>query len=219
MKHYLDLVPISVKIHRKQSRMSIFCIVLAVFLVTTIFGMADMFVRSQILQTQQEYGNWHIAIKNISNEEASIIASRPDVKVFSPYGVLNYRGDLGYTLGGKNVAICGCDESYITEIWAGQLEDGVFPQASNEALVTENVKQIMGVAIGDSIAVETPDGDKLNFTISGFMNNTDSIMSGDSYGIILNIEDYCAIYPNVSDGEPNDYGIMFFTQYKGKLQI
>ena len=63
MKHYLDLVPISVKIHRKQSRMSIFCIVLAVFLVTTIFGMADMFVRSQILQTQREYGNWHIAIK------------------------------------------------------------------------------------------------------------------------------------------------------------
>ena len=219
MKHYLDLVPISVKIHRKQSRMSIFCIVLAVFLVTTIFGMADMFVRSQILQTQQEYGNWHIAIKNISNEEASIIASRPDVKVFSPYGVLNYRGDLGYTLGGKKVAICGCNESYITEIWAGQLEDGVFPQASNEALVTENVKQIMGVAIGDSIAVETPDGDKLKFTISGFMNNTDSIMSGDSYGIILNTEDYCAIYPNVSDGEPNDYGIMFFTQFANTRNI
>ena len=137
MKHYLDLVPISVKIHRKQSRMSIFCIVLAVFLVTTIFGMADMFVRSQILQTQQEYGNWHIAIKNISNEEASIIASRPDVKVFSPYGVLNYRGDLGYTVGGKKVAICGCNESYITEIWAGQLEDGVLTDLGgkkNEAL-------------------------------------------------------------------------------------
>lgn len=194
MKHYLDLVPISAKIHKKQSRMSIFCIVLAVFLVTTIFGMADMFIRSQILQAQQESGNWHIAIKNISNEEAAIIASRPDIEVFSPYGVLNYRGDLGYTLGGKDVAICGCDESYITEIWTDQLEEGVFPQTSNEALVTENAKQIMGVAIGDSIAVETPDGDKLNFTISGFMNNTASIMSGDSYGIILNTEDYCAIY-------------------------
>ena len=219
MKHYLDLVPISAKIHKKQSRMSIFCIVLAVFLVTTIFGMADMFIRSQILQAQQESGNWHIAIKNISNEEAAIIASRPDIEVFSPYGVLNYRGDLGYTLGGKDVAICGCDESYITEIWTDQLEEGVFPQTSNEALVTENAKQIMGVAIGDSIAVETPDGDKLNFTISGFMNNTASIMSGDSYGIILNTEDYCAIYPNVSDGEPNDYSIMFFTQFANTRNI
>ena len=52
MKHYLDIVPISAKVHRKQNRMSICCIVLAVFLVTTIFGMADMFIRSQISKTQ-----------------------------------------------------------------------------------------------------------------------------------------------------------------------
>ena len=54
MKSYLDLVPISAKVHRKQNRMSIICIVLAVFLVTAIFGMADMFIRGQILQAQQE---------------------------------------------------------------------------------------------------------------------------------------------------------------------
>ena len=40
MKHYLDLVPISAKIHKKQSRLSVSCIILAVLLVTTIFGMA-----------------------------------------------------------------------------------------------------------------------------------------------------------------------------------
>ena len=65
MKSYLDLVPISEKIHQRQSRMAVFCIVLAVFLVTTIFGMADMFIRSQVLQTQEEYGNWHIGIKQM----------------------------------------------------------------------------------------------------------------------------------------------------------
>lgn len=54
MKSYLDLVPISAKVHRKQNRMSIICIVLAVFLVTAIFGMADMFIRGQILQAQQK---------------------------------------------------------------------------------------------------------------------------------------------------------------------
>ena len=219
MKHYLDLVPISAKVHRKQNRMSIFCIVLAVFLVTTIFGMADMFVRSQILQAQQESGNWHIAIKNISNEEAAIIASRPDIDAFSPYGVLNYRGDLGYTLEGKNVAICGSDESYITKIWAGGLEEGVFPQAHNEVLVTGNVKQMLGVSIGDSIVVESPDGNKLIFTISGFLKNSAYIMSGDFYGIFLRMEDYCAIYPNVVDGEPADYGIMFFAQFTNTRNI
>lgn len=219
MKNYLDLVPISVKVHRKQNRMSIFCIVLAVFLVTTIFGMADMFVRSQILQAQQESGNWHIAIKNISNEEAAIIASRPDIEAFSPYGVLNYRGDLGYTLEGKNVAICGSDESYITTIWAGGLEEGVFPKAHNEVLVTGNVKQMLGVSIGDSIVVESPDGNKLVFTISGFLKNSAYIMSGDFYGIFLKTEDYCAIYPNVVDGEPADYGIMFFAQFTNTRNI
>ena len=60
MKHYLDLVPISAKVHRKQSRMSIFCIVLAVFLMTTIFGMADMVIRSQVIKTKTEKGNWDI---------------------------------------------------------------------------------------------------------------------------------------------------------------
>ena len=55
MKRYLDLVPISAKVHRKQNRMSIFCIALAVFFVTTIFGMADMFIRSQIIKTKADY--------------------------------------------------------------------------------------------------------------------------------------------------------------------
>ena len=50
MKHYLDLISISAKHHRRQNRMTRFCIVLAVFLVTVIFGMADMEMRSQLIQ-------------------------------------------------------------------------------------------------------------------------------------------------------------------------
>ena len=49
MKHYLELASLSAKVRRKQNRMSIFCIVLAVFLVTAIFGMADMYIRSRQL--------------------------------------------------------------------------------------------------------------------------------------------------------------------------
>ena len=81
MKRYLDLIPISAKIHRKQSRMSVFCIVLAVLLVTTIFGMADMFIRSQILQAQQDNGNFHIGVRDITDDEAALIAKRPGIKL------------------------------------------------------------------------------------------------------------------------------------------
>ena len=82
MKHYLDLVPISAKIHKKQSRMSIFCIVLAVFLVTTIFGMADMFIRSQILQAQQESGNWHIALRISAMKKQQLLLHALILKYF-----------------------------------------------------------------------------------------------------------------------------------------
>ena len=117
MKSYLDLVPISAKVHRKQNRMSIICIVLAVFLVTAIFGMADMFIRGQILQAQQENGNWHIGIQNISDEDAMLISSRPEVATVADYGTLNFRGEQEYTLHGKNVSICGGNDSIVTEIF------------------------------------------------------------------------------------------------------
>ena len=54
MKSYLDLVPIAAKVRRRQNRMSVACIILAVFLVTTIFGMADMYIRAQIIQLKQD---------------------------------------------------------------------------------------------------------------------------------------------------------------------
>lgn len=213
MKRYLDLVPISAKIHRKQNRMSVFCIVFAVFLVTAIFGMADMFIRSQILMSQQEYGNWHIAINRISFEDAAVIAARPDIKTVSSYGVLNYRGERGYTLGGKNVIICGGDESYIGEIFDGMLSEGTFPKENGEALITENAAEGLGLNIGDVCRVDDPGGEGFYFTVSGFLKNTASIMSDDSYGIFLNPEDYCAVYPGVTNGQPDDYNMVFYVQF------
>lgn len=182
MKHYLDLIPISAKIHRKQSRMSIFCIVLSVFLVTTIFGMADMFVRSQIIKTQAETGNWHIALRNISDEDAAIMASRPDVEAVVSYDVLNFRGDQGYTLNGTETLICGSDEGLFTKILPEIITEGNFPRNDNEAMVSVNAKEMVGLSIGDQITVVLPDRAELTFTISGFVENTANLLSNDSYG-------------------------------------
>ena len=41
MKSYLSLIPISAKVHRRRNRMTILCIVFAVFLVTAIFSVAE----------------------------------------------------------------------------------------------------------------------------------------------------------------------------------
>ena len=107
MKHYLELVPISSKVHRKQNRMCVFCILLAVFLVAAIFGMADMFIRSQILQARIEGGNWHMALSDIEDEDAAVLSVRPDITCVSFYGALNYRGNQGYTIDGKEAVITG----------------------------------------------------------------------------------------------------------------
>lgn len=47
MKSYLSLIPISAKVRRRQNRMTILCIVLAVFLVTAVFSMADVASRME----------------------------------------------------------------------------------------------------------------------------------------------------------------------------
>lgn len=220
MRSYLDLVPIAAKVRKKQNFMSIFCIVLSVFLVTAIFGMADMFIRSQILRAQRDYGNWHIIIKNISDEDAKIIAARPDIEAFSPYGVFNYYSvDLGYTLGGKQVLIAGGDESCITKIFTGELEEGVFPKARNEVLVTQNAKLMLDLHIGDSITVSAPNNDKFIFTISGFLTSTASIMKHDCYGVFLRTEDYYAVYPDPTGDTPADYDIAFYVQFAGTRNL
>ena len=75
MKHYLDLVPLSQKVHRKQSRMVRLCIILSVFLVTAIFGMADMEIRCQKAQAEINYGKWHAGLQSMSDEETVDILS------------------------------------------------------------------------------------------------------------------------------------------------
>lgn len=47
MRSYLSLIPISAKVRRRQNRMTLLCIIFAVFLVTAVFSMADMDVRME----------------------------------------------------------------------------------------------------------------------------------------------------------------------------
>ena len=198
MKNYLDLVPISAKVHKKQNRMSVFCIILAVLLVTTIFGMADMFVRSQIMKTQTETGNWHMGIQSIDTQTADIIATRPDIEAFSSYAILNYNGEEEYTMNGTNTVICGTEEELLSKIFPNMLTNGIFPMTEKEALVTENAKGMLELSIGEQISLNAPDGKEYTFEISGFVENTSSLMSNGSYGIFVTNEAFYNICPDTN---------------------
>ncbi len=213
MKSYLDLIPLYAQTHKKQNRMSVLCIILSVFLVTSIFGMADMYIRSQLIQTKRDDGNWHISIKNISDEEAALIAARPEVKSVFCYGVLNYRLDEGYTLGGKDAVICGSEEGYLTEIWSDTISEGAFPQNPDEILVSSNVKEELGIDVGSQIAIRDASGAEYPYTISGFVPNLSMVLRKDIYGIFMSTDTFRAFYPGVENGEPDDYNSCFFVQF------
>ena len=76
MKSYLSLIPISAKVRRRQNRMTILCIVLAVFLVTAVFSMADMAIRMETSNQLNKNGNWHIMVKDISLKQPQSLPHR-----------------------------------------------------------------------------------------------------------------------------------------------
>lgn len=219
MKNYLELVPRYARIHRKQNCMSILCIILSVFLVATIFGMADMYIRSMILKTKQDDGNWHIVLKHVDDETASMIAARPEVRAFSSYGVLNYRLDMDYTIGGKDTVICGVDASYVTDIWAGLVSEGAFPQSDNEILATSNIRKELGAELGSQISIRDGTGAETTYTISGFIENPSMILRNDVYGVMMNTTAFRSFFPNVTDGEPDDYNSVFMVQFSGQRHL
>lgn len=219
MKSYLDLVPVSAKVHKKQNRMSVFCIFLATFLVATIFGMADMFIRSQLLAAKEQYGNWHVAIKNISDEEARLMSAHPEIKNIACYGALNYRLDMGYTLADKDVLICGSDENYATQIEVDMISEGRFPQTKEEVLVGENAKRALGLTIGDTISIHDSSGDEYQYIVSGFSKNSSMIMKKDVYYVFLNTEAFRAIFPNPADDTPLGYDSLFYVQFADHRNI
>ncbi len=219
MKSYLDLVQLLARYHKRQNKMSIFCIILAVFLVTAIFGMADMSIRSQLMQARKEEGNWHVVFRNISEEQAKMIAVRPQVTASSWYGVLNYRGEQGYTLAGKKIIIGTSEESFLTKMQTDMIKSGNFPGNENEAIITENAKTTLNLKIGDCITIDKSDGSKIRFTVSGFLANVSNIMQNDSYGIFLTTNGFRSIYPGVTKEKPADYNSVYYVQFSEHCNI
>ena len=73
MKSYLSLIPISAKVHKRQNRMTICCIVIAVFLVTAVFSMTEMAVRQETNRLVAKHGSEEVASFFSSEAFASLL--------------------------------------------------------------------------------------------------------------------------------------------------
>ena len=217
MKSYLSLIPVSAKVHRKKNRMTRLCIFLAVFLVTGIFSMADMEVRSQKIRSIEEYGNWHIMLKNITEEEAGLIAMRPEVEASSWYNCLNYRLREDYIIEGKKVCICGMEETLVTEILAQGLTEGAFPEEEGEVLLLDNAKDSLGVKTGDTVLLETPSGRKLEYRVSGFLEAEAMAAKLDAVVMCLPVEPFQELYRQEKQEDITDVDMVYYVRFRDSV--
>lgn len=179
MRSYLSLIPISAKVRRRQNRMTILCIVISVLLVTTIFSVADMFIRTESAELQDKHGSWHIQLENISQDIADKISQRSDVMAIGWSEVFNSDANQPYYVGERKAALYGTDSIYMIQL-ANALEEGNFPQSDNEVMLSSNAKLALNVQIGDSVTLQTPAGDA-DFMISGFGSDEKSYYQGQTY--------------------------------------
>lgn len=188
MRSYLDLIPISAKIHRKQSRMIRICIVLTVFLVSVIFGMADMEMQSLKIQTMQTDGSWHVGFRNLTDEQAALIGARPEVEAAARYDCLNYRISDGYTIEGTETVICGFDKALEGMYPAASTSEGHFPEDTDSVVCTESIRDRLGIRLGDTLVITKPDGTQVPLTVCGFTKTTSMLTKADAFGVYLNTE-------------------------------
>ena len=166
MKSYLSLIPISAKVRRRQNCMTILCIVIAVFLVSAIFSVADMMLRTQMNRAAGKDGSWHLQITGITQSQAEQLAQQPDVVCAGAGAVFNEDGKEDYRLNGKRVVLYGCDAQFLRVNRSAAFE-GTFPEQDGEVLLGKGAARIFGVAIGDSVTLKLPDGQSRTLTVTG----------------------------------------------------
>ena len=116
MKSYLDLIPIAAKTRRKQNRLTLVCIVLAVFLVTSVFSMAEIMAKGEDEAMIKKHGSHHIAVSGLSAEEAAKIAASREVSVSAWYQAFGEDIYEGYQIDGRRVILYGTEQAYVDDI-------------------------------------------------------------------------------------------------------
>ena len=203
MRSYLGLIPQYEKVHRKNNRISVLCIMLSVCLVTAIFSMADMAMRSQKNYFIKSNGEYHAALHDVEAETAELVSARVDVALSGWV----YQGSTGM-LSGKTVSFVGADEETMESLTEMDMTDGVYPSLPDEALLNESAMKQLGLSIGDNMTVTVPDGSQKQYRITGTLADMGSMLKADICGMALSEDGFLAIADeNAADG--TTYRIQF----------
>ncbi len=192
MKHYLDLVSVSNRVHRRHGRMARICIMLAVFLVAVMFGLADMYLRSMADEIRHQKGDWHCKFSSIDAETAGNIGARPGIEVSGWQGVIP--AENGYSLAGRPLSLAGMDATMFSQVYSGSFLSGNFPETAGEAALSSALSRATGISAGDTVFLNGPDGSEIRLTITGiFENETAGLIAGSTDVLFLTPEGLAAV--------------------------
>lgn len=169
MRSYLSLVPISARVHKRQNRMTRICIALAVFLVTAIFSMAEMWIRAEETAMKEKHGDYHLLLCGVEEEIAEKIGTRKDVELLTGCRILNEEAEEAYTMGGRRVVLYGAEETYLSKVRKYDAE-GSFPEKADEIALSADAKKLLGVSLGNEMVLHTPAGEH-SYRITAFLED------------------------------------------------
>jgi putative ABC transport system permease protein len=218
MKSYLSLIPISAKVHKRQNRLTLICIILAVFLVTAIFSMVDVWVNAETKSLIKRHGNYHIILNDITESDSEHIRMNKNIATASWYSDINSDGTKDYNINGRNTILYGVEKSYIYDIRNFDTE-GEYPGNDNEVMLSLKAKELFGINIGDSITLNTPSGN-FDCTVSGFCED-DSELNGliDGVCTYMNMAKFENIRTANNESAEYQYYIQFNENAKMKKVI
>lgn len=83
------------------------------------------------------------------------------------------------------VSVAGMDETIFSEIYLGSVLSGEFPEIAGQVAVSSTLAQTAGISLGDTLALNSPDGSTMQLAITGIMDDDAANMISGSASAIL----------------------------------
>ena len=214
MKNYLELAEINARHNRRQSRMTIICIILAIFLVSSVFSMVDFEYIHMKEKLIRDHGNWHIVLNHVPKEDAEGIQNEADVRAGCWYDTFNYNLDQDFYLDGHPLCVIGTEPSFFDDMMVGTLKEGRFPENDSQVLLNINAKNSLGYVIGESVAFQTPSG-AFSYTVCGFVADTSQSLASDA---VIAVLDY-ATFETLAAVNGQQRESQYYIQFQQSLKI
>lgn len=200
MKNYLALAPRYLAAHQKKTRLVILSVVMAVALVTGVFSMLDALLQFEKVQIIHDYGNYHIALIDPTDDEMQAIAGRIDVRNTGRWKIIG-EGSIN----GMTCALGAFDRNFAPNLNIEVIQ-GEFPAGKNEIMLEKWAAEStqLNAGIGDTVTIAGADGTEKEYIVSGIYNDFGDMKAQGIPGVFLSMDEAASM-----PGQQNLYLVEF----------